>query len=345
MKTKMQLLCLGLGLANFFAITSAFAADGEYHLLKEISVRDGGAWTALAVDEAGHRLYAAHGNRVEVINLNNDSPVGAITDTPDVRGFAIAPTFNLGFASSGKEQAVNLVDLKSLRTTTKMKTGTGPTAVVVEPSKLQLYSFNQGDHTVTAGEADDGDFLATIDVGGKPVAAVADSISYETKNGRVLASIEDKDEVIAVDVTMHKISSRWPVSPGRSPRGLAYDAAHKLLFVACANRLLLVMDAASGKVVTSIPIGDGAGQVAYDSSTQTIFCACNDGTLTIANEDAPDKVSVVQTLKTRAGSTVLAVDTKSQKIFIGTADFATGNSDAPFSSPVPGTLKVQVFGK
>ena len=332
--------------ATLLAAFSVAAADEPYRLLKEIPVRDSGAWTAMVVDEAGQRLYAAHGSRVEVINLKTETPAGAITDTPDVRGFAIAPAFHLGFASSGKAQTVNLVDLNTLRTNAKMKTGANPTAVVIEPSKLQLYAFNQGDHSVTAGEADDGDFLATIDVGGKPVSAVADAVTFETKNSRVLASIEDKNEVVAIDVATHKVLSHWPVSPGQSPRGLAYDALNHRLFAACGNRLLIVMDSTDGKVVTTIPIGEGAGEVAYDSATQNIFTSSSDGTVTIAHEDAPDKISVVQTLKTKGGATVLGMDGKSRKIYVGSADFGTSSGEAaPFSNPIAGTLKILVYGK
>lgn len=314
------------------------AEDPPYHFLKEIPVRDGGKWTALTVDETGRRLYAAHGSRIEVINLDKETPVGAITDTSDVQGFAVAPNFNLSFASSGNSASVSLVDLKTLRTTAKMKTGSGPTAVVFEPSKLQLYAFNQTDHSVTAGEADDGDFLATIDLGGKPSSATTDAkANYESKNGRVYSSIEDKDEVVAIDVATHKVTNHWPLAPGQSPRRLVYDGANHRLFVACANKLLVILDGTNGRVVATAPIGEGAGDVAYDSATQTVFSSTADGTLTIAHVDAPDKITVLQTLKTKPGSALLGLDGRTHKIYVVTVDVQGSN-------PIPGTSKILVFG-
>ena len=317
-------------------VPNSSKADG-YQLLKEIPVREGGAWTAMAVDETARRLYAAHGNRIEVINLNNDVPAGAITDTLDVRGLALAPSFHMGYASSGKAQSVSLIDLNNLRTTAKMKTGATPTAVVFELSKLQLFSFNQGDHSATAGEADDGDFLATIDLGGKPTSAVTDASGYEAKNGRVFAAVEDKNEVVTVDVATHQIVAHWPVAPGQSPHCLAYDGPNHRLFAGCGNGMLVMMDSTSGKVAANLPVSEGAGSLVCDSSTQQIFCANGDGTVTVAHEDAPDKISVVQTLKTKQGPTVLALDGKTHKLFIGTADYRGG-------VPIPGTLKVSVYG-
>jgi DNA-binding beta-propeller fold protein YncE len=331
-------LLSGLFAAGLMATEPVLAADAHYHLVKEIPVRDGGKWTAMAVDETGRRLYAAHGSRIEVINLDKEVPTGVITDTPDVRGLAIAPGFHMGFASSSKAQSVSLVDLNSLRTTTKMKTGVEPAAVVFEPGKLQLYAFNQGDHSATAGEADDGDFLATIDLGGKPSAATTDSkADYESKGSRVFSSIEDKNEVVAIDAGTHKVTDHWPVAPGQSPGSMVYDGANHRLFVACANKLLVVLDGANGKVVATASIGEGAGDIAYDSATENVFSSTADGAVTIVHVDAPNKITVLQTLNTKPGSSVLGLDGKTHKIYVGSVDVQGAN-------PVPGTAKILVYG-
>lgn len=329
---RVAVVLVSLGLLSVSAMAQ------EYHLLKEIPAREGGAWAAMAVDETTHRLYAAHGNRVEVINLNSDTPAGAVTDISDIRGFALGPNFHMGYATSGKTQCASLVDLNTLRRGEKMKTGANPTAMVYEPGKLQLYAFNQGDHSATAAEADDGDFLATIDLGGKPTGAVAEAAAYDTTNPRVFASIEDKNEVVAIDGATHKISSRWAVAPGQSPQGLACDPANHLLFVACTNDLLLALDSTAGKVVASVPVGGGAGTVAFDPGTREIFCASSDGTVTIAQADTAGKMDVLQTIKTKAGATVLAADAKTHKVYLGAADFVNG-------APVAGSLKISVYGK
>lgn len=244
----------------------------------------------------------------------------------------------MGFASSGNAQSVSLVDLKTLRTTAKMKTGANPAAVVFEPSKLQLYSFNQGDHSATAGEADDGDFLATIDLDGKPSFATTDvKATFESKNGRVYSSIEDKNEVVAIDVGTHKLTDHWPVAPGQLPCSMAYDGANHRLFVACANKLLVLLDSTNGKVVATAPIGDGAGDVAYDTVTQNVFSLTADGIVTTARVDAPDKITVLQTLTTKPGSSVLGLDGKTYKIYVGSVD-------AQGANPIPGTSKILVYG-
>jgi DNA-binding beta-propeller fold protein YncE len=325
---------------------SSRAADAGYHLLKEIPVREGGAWTGMTIDEAGHRLYAAHGNRIEVINLNTEAPLGAITDTADVRGFAIAPSFHIGYATSGKERSASLIDLSTLRTTAKMKTGADARAIVYEPSKLQLFAFNLGDHSATAGEADDGDFLTTIDLGGRPAAAISDSANYESKTGRIFCALDDKNEVIAIEAESHKISNRWPVAPGQSPCALAYDPPNHRLFVACNSPLLAVMDVFSGKVVTTLPLADWPAGVAFDTVSQCVFISTIDGTVAIAHEDTPDSLAPVQTVKTKPGVNLLAVDGKARRFYVGTAGYRVpGDYRAPNPSPIPGSLRISVYGQ
>ena len=131
------------------------------------------------------------------------------------------------------------------------------------------------------------------------------------------------------------------MAPGQSPRSLACDAANHRLFVACANKLLVLLDSTNGKVDATVPIGDGAGDVVYDSSTQNAFSSAADGTVTIIHEEAPDKITALQTLKTKPGATVLGLDGKTHKIYVGSADFA-GTGAAP--NPIPNTSKILVCG-
>lgn len=328
------------GAVLLLAGISASAADEPYHLLKTIPVRGDGAWTAMAVDEVAQRLYAAHGNRIEVINLARESPLGAITDISDVRDFIVVPNFRMGYATSGKMNEARLVDLINLRATATMKTGKTPGKIVFEPSRLEIYAFNQGDNSATAGEADDGDYEATIDLGGKPSCAVADiKANYESKKGRVFVGLEDKNEVAVINAQTRKLTDHWSLAPGQKPEGMAYDVANNRLFIACANKLLVLMNSTNGSVMATVPIGAEAGNIVYDSSSQNLYHAGDDGTLTIIHEDTPDKLTVVQTLKTKPGSSVLGLDGKTHKIYVGSADLTGAGAN-----PIPNSLKILIYG-
>jgi DNA-binding beta-propeller fold protein YncE len=323
---------------------SVLAADGPYHELKQISLRSGSPCTSLAIDETAQRLYAVRGNRIEVIDLNKDMPVGAVTEIQDIRGFTVAPNFHTGYACSGKLAAVGLVDLINLRMTAKMKTGQGPTAVLVEPSHMELYALNPGNGSVTIGEADDGDFLTNLDLGGVPTALTADPTSApDSKTSQVLCALEDKDEIVAINVAAHRIETRWPVAPGRGPAAMAFDRVNHRLLVACTNKTILTMDPGSGKVLATAPIGEDVGECVFDPETQYIFVSGGDGTITILHQDSSGQLTVVQTLKTTPSAKAVALNLNNHRIYVAPGNSGFDDGGRPLA--VSGKVGILVFGR
>jgi YVTN family beta-propeller protein len=139
----------GLLASLAFAVLSPLRGESAYHFIKAIPVASDGGWDYLSVDSAARRLYVAHATRVVVIDLDRDAVVGEIADTAGVHGFAIAPELGRGFASNGKENTVSIVDLKTLKTLSKVSTGENPDAVFYEPSRKEVYAFNGRGKSVT----------------------------------------------------------------------------------------------------------------------------------------------------------------------------------------------------
>ena len=304
-----SLLALGLALT---ARASFGAADGPYHLLKEIPVGDPSSWDYLSVDEAGRRLYVSHGTEVAVIDIDKDTVVGKIPNTPRVHGFAVASDLGRGVASNGGENKASVVDLKTLETIVKLDTGTNPDGFVYEPGRHEVYLFNGGSSSASVIDPKAAKVVATIALGGKPEFPTADPAA-----GRVYDNLEDKSAVVVIDTTAHSVVATWPITGGTSPSGMAIDTAHHRLFIGCDNKVMAVMDSTTGKVVTTVPIGDGVDANAFDPGTQLAFASCGgSGTVTIAHEDSPDKLTVVQTLKTAAGARTMTLDPKTHKIYL-----------------------------
>ena len=120
---------------------------------------------------------------------------------------------------------------------------------------------------------------------------------------------------------------------------MALDNVNHRVFSVCReNKGMSVVDANSGKVITTLPIGAGVDAVAYDPQTKLIFCSCGDGTTTIIKQLSADKYKVVQTLKTPVRAKTLSLDTKTHKIYLSVADFEAGTRKA-----LPGSFKVLVY--
>lgn len=328
-----------------FASPPAFGADAPYRLVGEIPIGGDGGWDYLSVDAAARRLYVTHGGAVVVVDIDKGAVAGSIADTPGVHGFALAPDLQRGYASNGRESKVSVVDLKELKTLAKVPTGENPDAILYEPGRHLVYSFNGRGCSATVIETASNGVIATIVLPGKPEFASADPAA-----GRVYCNIEDKNEVVALDVRTHRIVDTWPTAPGDEPAGMAMDAVQHRLFVGCHNKIMLMLDASNGKVLSSVPIGTGVDATAFDPGTRLVFSSCGDGSVTIAHEDTPETLTVVQTLATERGARTMTLDPKTHRIYLASARFETPADPAPGAprprpKMIPGSMKILVYGR
>jgi YVTN family beta-propeller protein len=326
----------------FLSVTAA--ANQPYQFLTEIPIGGEGGWDILIIDSAASRLYLSHATKVVVVDINKNTVVGEIADTPGVHGFVPVPELQRGFSSNGKESKSSVVDLKTLKTISKIDTGANPDAIIYEPRRSEVYIFNHTGNSATVIDAKGAKVVAAIPLGGSPEFPAADSSA-----GRIYCNIEDKSEVAVIDTTKHEVIARWPVAPGEEPSGIALNAAHHRLFATCHNKMMVMLDTETGKVIATVPIGAGVDGCAFDEATQFAFASCGDGTTTIAKEEAPDKLTVVQTLTTERGARTMALDPKTHRIYLPTAQFQPAPSPSPGASParptiVPNTLKLLVYG-
>lgn len=311
------------------AAVAVCQADDLYHFIKEIKVGGDGGWDYLSIDPVGRRLYVSHATKVVVIDIDNDKVVGEITNTPGVHGLAPAPELGKGFVSCGRENKAAIVDLKTLETLSKVATGQNPDGMLYDPGQQEAYLFNGRSGSATVIDAKAGKVVATIPLDGKPEFAQVDP-----EAGRVYDNLEDKSEVVAIDTKKHEVVNRWPIAPGESASGMAIDVAHHRIFLGCDNKMMVMMDDTNGKVIGTVPIGDGVDANAFDPGTQLAFASCGEsGTTTIAHEDSPDKLTVVQVLKTEPRARTMTLDPRTHRIYL-----ATGERNTPDS------FKILVYG-
>lgn len=304
------------------AAVAVCQADDLYHFIKEIKVGGDGGWDYLSIDPVGRRLYVSHATKVVVIDIDNDKVVGEIANTPGVHGLAPAPELGKGFVSCGRENKAAIVDLKTLETLSKVETGQNPDGMLYDPGQQEAYLFNGRSSSATVIDAKAGKVVATIPLGGKPEFAQVDP-----EAGRVYDNLEDKSEVVAIDTKKHEVVNRWPIAPGESASGMAIDVAHHRIFLGCDNKMMVMMDDTTGKVIGTVPIGDGVDANAFDPGTQLAFASCGEsGTTTIAHEDSPDKLTVVQVLKTEPRARTMTIDPKTHRIYLATGERNTADS-------------------
>ncbi len=322
--------------------TVAHAASG-YHVINKLPLGGEGGWDYLTVDSSAHRLYISRGTHVTVIDTMTDKVVGEIPDTPGVHGIALAPELTRGFISNGKANTASIFDMKTLKVIGQVKTGENPDAILYDPATQRVFTFNGKSKDATAFEAASGKVLRTIALGGKPEFAATDN------KGRVFVNIENTNEVVELDSKNITISKRYSLSPCNEPTGMAIDIAHHQIFSGCHNKVMIVLDIDSGKVIATIPIGAGVDANVYDTETGLAFSSNGDGTLTVARELLPGKF-YVETVPTQRSARTMAIDTKLNKIYLPVAEFAPAPKPTPeVPKPRPTMIKdsfaVLVVGK
>ena len=344
LKCFMRFCAMALALQ---ALTAAGlpAAEGPYRFITKIDVGGEGGWDYAVVDAPARRLYATHGTKIIVIDIDKNSVAGEIADTPGVHGFALAPELGLGFSSNGAENKASIVDLKTLQTKSKVDTGANPDAILYDPSRKEVYTFNGRGKSATVFEAESGKVIATISLPGKPEFAQLD-----VKAGRIYSNIEDKNEVAVIDTKTHSVVADWPIAPGEGASGMAIDLTAHRLFLGAEN-LMVMMDSHSGKVVATLPIGPGVDANSFDPETKLAFASCGgNGTVTVAHEDGPDKLTVVQIIQTVRGSRTMTLDPQTHRIYLAAADFeAQAVPGVPGQRPprpkmIPNSFRILVYG-
>lgn len=303
-------------LAAVVALSCAmFAApQGGYSIIKKIPIPGSGSWDYLTVDAAARRLYVSHGTQVEVVDIDSLSVVGNIPKTPGVHGIAIAPEFGRGFVSNGQSSTVLIFDLKTLKPIAEVPTGQKPDAIIYDPDTHRVFAFNGGSNSATAIDAASGKVASTVDLGGGPEFAAADGKGY------VFNNLEDESQLLKINSRELKVEQRWPTAPCSSPSSMAMDQANRRLFLGCRSKVMAVVDADSGKVITTLPIGDHVDATAFDPETKLIFNSNGEGTISVIHEDSADTYSAVETVKTLPRAKTMALDPKTHRLFLSTAE-------------------------
>jgi len=291
----------------------AFAAR-DYQLLKKVAVPGTGGWDYLTVDEAARRVYISHSTQVDVLDADSFALVGTIPNTPGVHGIAIASEFGRGYISAGKADAVVPFDLKTLEPMPRIKVGKKPDAIIYEPLTKRIYVMNGDSENITVLNAADGAVAGTIPLGGGPEFAVSDG------KGNLYVNLEEQNETLHIDVHALKVKDRWPLAPCATPTSLSLDRENRRLFVGCRSHHFAVLDADSGKVIFTAPIGDRVDAGAWDPETKLVYLSTGDGKVFIFHQDSPDKYSAVEEITTKTGAKTMGYDPKTRRVIVPTSE-------------------------
>jgi YVTN family beta-propeller protein len=314
------------------ASTYCFAQTHGYKVTNTYHIKSSGGWDYIAVNN--DKIYVSHGDQVNILSETNGDSLGVIPNTNGVHRIAFDNEAGIGFTSNGRTNTVTIFDLKTNQVIDTVATiGKNPDAIMFEPYTKTVITCNGRSNNLSVIDPIQKKVIKTIDVGGKPEKATSDG------QGRLFVNIEDKNEIVEIDLKNYEVLNHWSLNGGDGPTGLVYDVETKRLFASCEKQLIVV-DATSGKIIDKLPIGEGADGVAFDKKNKIIFTSNGEGTITAIKENSANSFAVLGNYPTKKGARTITIDEATGTLYLPTADFESNTSSGTRPKMIAGTFEV-----
>jgi len=337
----------------FGQAVSADSPDGTYKVVKIAKVGGEGGFDYVAADPDTRHLYVPRSGRpsgrVSVYDLDTLKLVGEVPNVNGGHGVAVDPKTGHAFVSSNP---VVMFDSKTLAVIKTIRVQGNPDGIFFEPFTERIYVLSHRAPHVTAINAVDGTVAGTIDLGGAPEEGAADG------KGHAYICVEDEAQVAVVDCKAMKTTAHYDLGTnGGQPAGLSMDPANNVIFVYCrAARNCLVLNAADGKLLATLPTGSGVDAAEFNPQTMESFSSSGDGKLTVIKETSPTSFAVEQNVTTKPGAKCSTLDSKTGQIYLIMAERASPTKLAADQgggrrgggrggATVPGSFTILVVGK
>ena len=316
---------------------SAFAQSPIplYQQIAKWTIGGEGGWDYLTLSPNGDRLFVAHMSKIEVLDTSNGKVVGEIP-AHGAHGIALVPDRNLGFSTNGRAGTVTVFDLDTLKPRTEIKAGENPDAIIYDPHSKDVIVMNGRSKNLMAIDPATLKVAATVPLGGKLEFAAANE-------GHVYVNVEDLGEIAAVNTKTWKEDQRWKLNGCEEPSGLALDSERNVLFSVCGNKVMVVVSTKDGKQLAKLPTGAGTDGAAYDPELKRAFASNGGGTLTVVQETSPKKYEVAANVQSARGARTIALDPKTHKIYLATAELGPPAGEQGRPTIRPGTFSVLVY--
>jgi DNA-binding beta-propeller fold protein YncE len=306
----------------------------QYQQVNKFVLGGSGGWDYLLYDSNADRLFITRGMRVIVVDPNTGKQTAELPAT-GAHGVALVQDKNRGFISNGRAGTVTVFDLTTLKPTSDIKVGENPDAIIYDPNSKHVIVMNGRSHNLMAIDPDSLKVVADIPLGGKLEFAATDP-------GHIYVNVEDTGEIAVVDSKTWKATERWKLADCEEPSGLAIDSSAHRLFDVCGNKKMMVVDTATGKVVSTIPTGAGTDAAGFDPGLELAFASNGEGTLSVV-QTAKGEYKLLQNATTMRSARTMALDPKTHRVFLVGAEMVPPASGQGRPTEKPDTFTVLVY--
>ena len=327
----MNLLLRILSVAEIGLLAGSVLAqtDTPYKVFDTTKLMGNGGIDYVYADNDGRRVYVPRGGNTFVFDLDSHKYIGAITNIGG-HGVAIDTKTHHGFCSGSQ---IGMFDTETMQEIKSIEVQGRPDGILLEPLTDRVYIFSHQAPSITVIDPKDGSVVGTVDVGGAMEQAQSDG------QGKLYADVENEKKIAVVDVKTLKLITKYDLGDrAGEPGGLGLDVKNHILFAMCANpSVCVVVNADTGKVLATLPIGNGTDGGGFNPATMEAWSSNGrDATLTIIKESSPTSFAVEQTVQTKAGCKTSSLDTKNNRIVLVCTE-RLPQAAAATTAPAPAT--------
>lgn len=328
--------------SQFLAAAAAIAAAlctlpaaAQFHRL-EAAVKLKSAepdWDYLSFHPArGHLFIGARHNGVIVYDVNAKKVVRKIHDSEGANATTLVTEFDRGYTAN-EDGTSTVFRLSTLETIGKIKLGEDADAGFYDPVTKQI-AFMRGDsREITYVDAKSAAVLGRLAMQSKKLEA-----SAPDGEGNMFTAQRDRNSVVKVDLRARQVAAEWPIEGCVEANGLAFDRANQRLFIGCRGKepVLAVLDSQSGRLVTRLEIGRGNDGVIYDPDTRKVYASGGvDANLVVYQQVDADTYKLVEATTTRPYARTMALDPKTKKVYLVTAEGTVDPAKKVNKGPAP----------
>ena len=307
--------------AVVFVVMPSIAANPVYRPVAEVALGAPDKWDYVTFDRAQNRAFVAHGDRVTVVDGKSFAVVGTVEGAKGgTHGIAFAN--GKGYTDDGRAGTVLVFDLKTLKVLKTIKAEPDADGIVYDPASRHIVVIDGDSGKLTVIDPATDTVAATIELGGGLEFGMPDG------RGKFYVDGAEKAEIIKVDLKTNSVETHWPLTGCVNPHGFTIDAEAHRLFASCPNKVMVVVDADSGKQIASLPIGEGTDFAVFDPARKWALSSNRDGTMSVIAEKDANTFVALPPVKTAYGARTMAIDPQTGRLFLVTGAYDENSSTA-----------------
>ena len=328
-------------MAVFFPLM-AIAEDAapKYRVTASIALGAPDRWDYVVFDSDLQRIFVAHGSQLSVVDNRTAKVVGTVgTFNGGTHGTGISFSTGTGYTDDGKAGIAVPFDLKTLRTGKPIVTAPDADGIVFDPFSRHILVINGDSGSVSVIDPTKNSVVATVTVGAGLEAGIADG------RGSFFVDGAENHEILRISTATNTVESHWPMPACERPHGIAMDRETRRIFATCSNKVMVVVDADTGKNLTSLPIGSFSDGAAFDPIRKLAFSANGDGTLSVIKEQDLNTFVALPPITTVPSARTMDIDPQTGRLFLAAADIGKVDPSAtpggrPHVTYAPGSLRL-----